>query len=110
MSVGCKLADSLNLMYKDVVNKGVTAPINTREYIETEKFMKAHYPELNDKVLEFLAMYMCVHKKGTICFHPAEKESVDLLCQYDDVSRVIGFNYIGCIVKDEVYKGIEQES
>ena len=38
-----KLADSLNVMYQDVVNKHIVAKINTPEYIAAEDFVTTNY-------------------------------------------------------------------
>ena len=104
MSVSNKLADSLNVMYKDVVNEGVVAPINSLEYKIAEDYVNTHYSKLNDSVLEFLAAFMCVHQGGKVCFYPSTQVAVDLHCKYGEESKVVGFNDLGAIVKDEVYR------
>lgn len=101
MGFNVKLADSLNVMYQDVVNKHVVAPINTRAYAEAENFVQTHYPKLNDGVMEYLAAYMCVYPDGTICFAPAEKNAVNLICSHDNLIKIVGYNDQGVIVMDE---------
>lgn len=100
-NLGKRLSESLNIMYKDVVNKKQIAPINTIEYVEAKDFVDTYYPELNANVMEYLAMYMCVHPDGTAEFFPSNNNAVDLLCQYADQLRVVGYNEVGAIVKDD---------
>ena len=104
MSFGDKLADSLNVMYKDVVNKGIVAPIDTPEYKSAVIYVTNNYPKVNNGVLEYLAAFMCIHQDGQICFYPSSQVAVDLFCQYGKESKVIGFNESGVIVKDDVYR------
>lgn len=99
-----KLADSLNVMYQDVVNKHMVAQINTPEYIAAEDFVTTHYPKLNEGVMEYLAAYMCVYPNGTIQFMPAKNLAVDLACRYDDTLKVVSYNENGIIVRDEECK------
>ena len=108
MKLNVKLADSLNVMYQDVVNKHIVAPTNTRAYIEAEDFVQTHYPKVNDGVLEFLAAYMCVCPDGTICFAPSDKNAVNLICSQKDRTRLIGYNDVGVIVRDEDIKASEK--
>ena len=43
MRLNTRVADSLNVMYQDVVNKHLVAPIKTREYAEAYEFIeKSH--------------------------------------------------------------------
>ena len=104
MRLSTKLADSLNVMYQDVVNKHITAPINTREYIEAEEFVSTFYPKLNNGVMEYLAAYMCVYPEGKIQFMPAKKSGVDLACRHNDMLKVITYNEEGVIVRDDEAK------
>ena len=104
MSFNTRLADSLNVMYQDVVNKHIAAPINTRSYAEAENFVQTYYPKLNDGVMEYLAAYMCVYPDGTICFAPADKNAVNLICSQNDSIKIVGYNDQGVIVRDEETK------
>lgn len=108
MGFNVKLADSLNVMYQDVVNKHIVAPINTRAYAEAENFVQTHYPKLNDGVMEYLAAYMCVYPDGTICFAPAEKNAVNLICSQNESIKIIGYNDQGVIVRDDEMKASEK--
>ena len=108
MRLNTKLADSLNIMYQDVVNKHVMAPINTREYVEASEYVESFYPKLNDGVMEYLAAYMCVYPDGKIQFMPAKKSGVDLACRYDDKLKVVSYNEEGIIVKDEEAKIVQK--
>ena len=101
MAFNTRLADSLNVMYQDVVNKHVVAPINTRAYAEAENFVNTYYSKLNEGVMEYLAAYMCVYPDGTICFAPAEKNAVNLICSHNDKIKIVGYNDQGAIVLDE---------
>ncbi len=104
MAFNTKLADSLNVMYQDVVNKHLVAPIKTREYAEAYEFIESHYPKLNDAVLEYLAAYMCVYPDGKIQFLPAKNLAVDLACRHDGMLKVVSYNDEGVIVRDEEAK------
>ena len=97
-----KLANALNVMYKDVVNKKIVAQVDTKEYVEAKEFVEGYYPKLNTGVMEYLAMYMCVQPDGTIQFFPSEKSTVELLCTYADKMRLIGYADNGVIVKDQI--------
>ena len=108
MNFSSKLAESLNVMYKDVVNKKILAQADTNEYAEAESFVRTYYPKLNNMVMEFLAAFMCVHQDGKICFYPSQKEAVDLVCNYDDIMRILVFNDFGSIVRDT--KGVQKEA
>ena len=101
MRLNTRLADSLNVMYQDVVNKHIVAPINTKEYVEAEEFVQSYYPRLNECVMEYLAAYMCVYPDGKIQFIPGKKSGVDLACRHNDMLKVVGYNDDGVIVKDE---------
>lgn len=104
MRLNTRLADSLNVMYQDVVNKQIVAPINTKEYIEASEFVQSYYPKLNEGVMEYLAAYMCVYPEGKIQFMPAKKSCVDLACRHNDVLKVVSYNEEGVIVRDEEAK------
>ena len=108
MRLSTKLADSLNVMYQDVVNKHITAEINTREYIEANEFVSTFYPKLNDGVMEYLAAYMCVYPNGKIQFMPAKKSGVDLSCRHDDMLKVVTYNEDGVIVGVEEAKIVQK--
>ena len=101
MAFNVRLADSLNVMYQDVVNKHLVAPITTRAYAEAENFVETYYPKLNVGVMEYLAAYMCVYPDGTICFAPADKNAVNLICSHNDRIKIVGYNDQGAIIRDE---------
>lgn len=101
MRLNTKVANSLNVMYQDVVNKHVVTPIKTREYVEASEFIETHYPKLNEGVVEYLAAYMCVYPEGKIQFLPAKNLAVDLACRHDGLLKVISYNDEGVIVRDE---------
>ena len=108
MAFNTRLADSLNVMYQDVVNKHLVAPINTKEYAEAAEFVETLYPKLNNGILEYLAAYMCVYPEGKIQFIPAKKEAVDLSCRHNDILKVVTYNDDGVIVRDEEAKIVQK--
>ena len=104
-----KLANSLNVLYQDVVNKNARADIDSPKYIEAKDFVETYYPRLNNSVIEFLAIYMCAHPKGTVGFYPAKGATVDMLCQYADTMRLVSYNEAGAIVKDETSANVPSQ-
>ena len=96
-----KLANSFNVMYQDVVNEHKLAEVNTPEYIEAKDYVEAYYPKLNNSVMEYLAMYMCVQPNGRIEFIASREGAVGLLCRDADKFRRIVYSDNGVIVKDQ---------
>ena len=101
MKLNKKISDSLNTMYRDVVNEKVNPDVKQSKYIEAKNYIETNYPHLNNSVMEYLAVYMCVYPSGKIEFYPAKGSAVNLLCTYADKLKVMCYNGDGVIIKEE---------
>lgn len=103
------IIDALNILYTDVVNNSnFKNKAGNSEYEQAKDFLNRVYEELNVGVMEFLAMFMLKHPNGKIRFMQSN-EGVGLVCDYDDICRLVVFNQAGVIVKDQKTKGAQEK-
>ena len=103
------IIDALNILYTDVVNNSnFKNKAGNLEYEQAKDFLNRVYEELNVGVMEFLAMFMLKHPNGKIRFMQSN-ECVGLVCDYDDICRLVVFNHAGVIVKDQKTKGAQEK-
>lgn len=95
------IVEAFNVLYGDVVNKSDFSNKNgNARYDEAKNFVQRGYEELNAGVMEFLAMYMLRHPNGKVEFWNS-REGLGLVCNYDDIERIVAFNLAGVIIRDE---------
>lgn len=105
-----RISDHFNTVYGDVYN-GVANDgwSKTVDYVESKTFLEEMYPNLNNAVLEFLLMNLCVNPNSKIFFCESNKNALGLICDYENgSSRGLEFNVKGAIVKD--YKLAKEKS
>ena len=100
------MVDALNVVYQKVVNDRDFDRAEDAKYLEAKTFIEIYFPRLNDSVLECLLVYMNAYKDGKIEFSQSENSLVDLICDYNSLKRIIGFEESGRIA----YDTIEQEN
>ena len=104
MKLNKKLSDAFNVLYQDMVNKHVEPDMNSPKYVDAKKYVEQDFPMLNQRILEYLSVYMVVHSTGKIEFYPSKGTTVDLLCTYADRVRLIRYDEKGDILKEETSK------
>ena len=103
------IIDALNILYTDVVNNSnFENKAGNSEYDQAKDFVYKAYEELNAGVMEFLAMFMLKHPNGKIRFMQSD-EGVGLICDYNDICRLVVFNQAGVIVKDQKTKDVKEK-
>lgn len=109
MKLNKKISDSLNTMYQDIVNKKVNPDVKEPKYIEAKNYIESNYPRLNNSVMEYLALYMCVYPSGKIEFYPAKGSAVNLLCTYADQLKLICYNGDGIMIREEISTNVQPQ-
>ena len=109
-----KLADALNILYKDAVNKGddldaMPARIS-EEYGAADDFVFENYAKLGESVVEYLLMYMHFKPKGKIDFVPSKEAYIDLICTHHGRGEVVSFEVNGRISRREEFQTGQQAS